>query len=100
MALHHFHPLVKVDLPPFVDDFNPELNLILDREAFIYALMHSPHLSSNNPLNMVYELLQYCFVPDDFASGFDFCLKYVGTLLVVMFLHQYHTCLLQHDYWF
>jgi len=37
--------------------------------------MHSPHLSSNNPLNMVYELLQYSFVPDDFASGFDFCFE-------------------------
>jgi len=51
------------------------MNLILDREAFIYALMHSPHLSSNSPLNMVYELLQYCFVPNDFASGFDICFE-------------------------
>jgi hypothetical protein len=26
-------------------------------------------------------------------------LRYVGTLFVVMFLHQYHTYLLHYDYW-
>jgi len=67
--------LVEIDLPPFFDDFNPKMDLVFDREAFIYALMHSPHLSSDNPLNMVYELLRYCFVPDDFASGFDICFE-------------------------
>jgi hypothetical protein len=25
-------------------------------------------------------------------------LRYVGTLLMVMFLHQYHACLLHHNY--
>jgi hypothetical protein len=40
---------------------------------------------------MVFELLPNCFVPNDFASGFDYYfLRYVGTLLAVMFLHQYH----------
>jgi hypothetical protein len=72
VALRHLHPLAKVDLPPFVDDFHPNTNLVLDREAFIYALTCSPHLSSNGPLGMVYELLQDCFVPDDFTSGFVF----------------------------
>jgi len=91
--------LVEVDLPPFVDDFNRKMDLVLYREAFISALMHSPHLSSNNPLNMVYELLRYCFVLDDFTSGFDFCFE-ICMQFVVMFLHQYHACLLQHDYWF
>jgi hypothetical protein len=44
----------------------------LDREAFIFVLTHSPCLSSDGPLSMVYEFLQDCFVPDDFAScGFD-----------------------------
>jgi len=98
-TLHHFHPLVEVDLPPFVDDFNPKMDLVLDIEAFVFALMHSPRLSSDNPLNMVYELLQYCFVLDDFASGFDFCFE-ICMQFVVVFLHQYHACLLQHDYWF
>jgi hypothetical protein len=49
---------------------------------------------------MVYELLQYCFVLDDFANGFNFFGRYVSTLQVVMFLHQYHAYLLQRDYWF
>jgi hypothetical protein len=74
-TLHHFHPLVEVDFPPFVDDFNLKMDLVLDKEAFIFAFMHSPHLSFDSPLNMVYELLQYCFVHDDFASGFDFCFE-------------------------
>jgi len=26
--------------------------------------------------------------------------KYVGTLFMVMFLHQYHACLLHRHYWF
>jgi len=86
-TLHHFHPLVKVDLPPFVDDFNPKTDLVLDREAFIYVVMYSPRLSSNSPSNMMCELLQYCFVPDDFASGFEFFYRYVGTSFMVMFLH-------------
>jgi hypothetical protein len=51
------------------------MDLILDREAFISALMHSPRLSFDSPLNMMYELLRYCFVPNDFASGFDFCFE-------------------------
>jgi hypothetical protein len=99
-TLHHFHPLVEVDLPPFVDDFNSKMDLVLGREAFIYVVTYSPRLSSNSPSNMVYELLQYCFVLDDFASGFNFFGRYVGTLHVVMFLHQYHAYLLPRDYWF
>ncbi len=67
--------MVEVDLVLFVDDFNPKMDLGLDRKAFIYALMHSPRLSFDIPLNMVYELLRYCFVPNDFASGFGFCFE-------------------------
>ncbi len=48
---------------------------------------------------MVYELLQDYIVFDDFNSGFDFFWKYVGILFVVMFLHQYHACLLHRIYW-
>ncbi len=68
---HHLHPLVEVDFPPFVDDFHLEMDLALDKEAFIFALTHSPHLSSNNPSGMVYELLRDCFVPNHFVNGFD-----------------------------
>jgi len=71
-TLRHFHPLAEVDLPPFVNNFHPKMDLVLDRKAFIYALTHSPCLSSSGPLGMVYELLRHCFVPDDFTSGFDF----------------------------
>jgi hypothetical protein len=99
-TLHHFHPLVEVDFPLFVDDFIQKTDLVLDREAFIYVLTYSPLLSSYSLSNVVYELLQYCFVLDDFASGFEFFLRYVGTSLVVMFLHQYNVYLLQCDYWF
>jgi hypothetical protein len=76
------------------------MDLVLDREAFIYVVMYSPRLSSNSPSNMAYELLQYCFVLYDFVNGFNFFGKYVGTLHVVMFLHQYHAYLLQCDYGF
>jgi hypothetical protein len=87
VAFRHLHPLAKVGLPPFVNDFHPETNLVLDREAFIFALTHFSRLSSNGPSVMVYELLQDCFVPDDFASGFYLFLKYVSTSFVVMFFH-------------
>jgi hypothetical protein len=64
--------LAKVDLPPFIDDFHKKMDLVLDKEAFIFILTHSPCFSSNDPLSMVYELLQDCFVPNNSASGFDF----------------------------
>jgi hypothetical protein len=51
------------------------MDLLLDRKAFIFALMHSPHFSFDNPLNMMYELLRYYFAPHDFANGFDFCFE-------------------------
>jgi hypothetical protein len=76
VTLRHLHPSVEVDLlPPFVNDFDPEMDLILDRKAFIFALMCSPSLSFGNPSGMVYELLQDCFVLDDSTSGFDLFLK-------------------------
>jgi hypothetical protein len=72
VAFHHFHPLVEVDLPPFVNYFHPKMDLILDKEAFISTLIGFPRLSSSDPSNMVYQLLQDCFVHDDFANGFVF----------------------------
>ncbi len=42
---------------------------------------------------MVYELFQDCFVPNDFANDFDFFLKYVNTLFMVMFsINITHAC--------
>jgi hypothetical protein len=52
-----FHPLAKVDLPSFIDDFHPKTKVILDQEAFIFALARSPPLSSCGLLGMVYDLL-------------------------------------------
>jgi len=52
-----FHPLVEVDFLAFVDDFHPKTKVILDQKTFIFALVHSPHLSFDASLGMVYELL-------------------------------------------
>jgi hypothetical protein len=57
VTIHHFHPLVGVDLPPFVNDFHPKINFVLDRKAFISTLTCFPCLSYDDPLGMVYELL-------------------------------------------
>jgi len=54
VALCHLHPLVEVDLPPFVNNFHPKMDLVLDKETFIYALTHFPLLSYGGPLGMVY----------------------------------------------
>jgi len=97
-ALRHLHQLAKVDHPPFIDDFHLETIFVLEGKAFIFALIDFPSLSSNGLSGMVYEFLRDCFVPNDLVSGFDFFLKYANTLLVVMFLHQYHACLLHRDY--
>jgi hypothetical protein len=35
VALHHLHPLAKVDLPLFVDDFHLEIDFVLDRKTLI-----------------------------------------------------------------
>jgi hypothetical protein len=98
VAFCHFHPLVEVDFHPFVNDFDLEMDLVLDRKAFIFVLMRSPHLSFGSLLSMVYELLQYFLVPDDFASGFDFFLRYVNTSFMVMFFHHCRAYLLHCDY--
>jgi hypothetical protein len=56
-VFHFFHPIVEVDFPPFVDDFHLEMEVTLDREAFVFALACLPHLYSGGVLGMVYELL-------------------------------------------
>jgi hypothetical protein len=89
--LHLLHPFIDVDFLPFIDDVHFEIEVILDQEAFIFSLVHSPHLSFRGPSDMVYELLQNCFVPNDSMNGFDLFLRYVGTLLKVMFHPPYCT---------
>jgi len=76
-----FHPLVEVDLNPCMDDFHLETKVILDQGAFIFALACSPCLFSNGLLGIVYELLQDCFVPDDFANGFNLFFKVCGHIV-------------------
>jgi hypothetical protein len=87
VALCHLHPLVEVDLPLFVNNFHPKMDLVLDLKTFIYALTHFPP----------------SFIWWSFRYGVCFCgivlslmillvasiyfLRYVGTLLVVMFFH-------------
>ncbi len=97
-TLPHLHPLVKVDLPLFIDDFHPK-RILFWKEAFIFVLTHFPCFSSNSPLSMVYELLQDCFVPNNSASGLISFLKYVSTFFMVMFFHQCHAYLLHRYYW-
>ncbi len=87
-----FIHLLEVDLPPFVDDFNLEMEVTLNWEAFIFALACSPCLSFSGPLGMVYD----DFVLDDFVSGFDLFLRYVGTLFEVIstFSTMFFFCIL------
>jgi hypothetical protein len=71
VAFHHLHPLAKVDLPPFVENFHLKTDLDLNKKAFIFALTCFSRLSSNGLLGTVYERLWDFFVPDDSASSFD-----------------------------
>jgi len=57
MAFRRLHPLVEVDLPPFVDDFHLKLDLVLDRKTFISTLTCSLGLSFSNLSGILYELL-------------------------------------------
>ncbi len=80
-ALWHFHLLAAVDLLPFVDDFHPERNFVLNRKAFISMLPCSPCLSFDSLSNMVYELLKDCFVLNNCTSGFDFFFEICGHIV-------------------
>jgi len=65
-----FSPINRNQLsPPFANDFHPKTKVILNKDAFIFALACSPHLSSGGLSSMVYELLQYYFVPNDLMNG-------------------------------
>jgi hypothetical protein len=62
-TLHHLHRSTKVDFPLFVNDFHLEMDIVLDQEAFISTLTHSPHLSSDNPSSMVLWAFARLFCP-------------------------------------
>jgi len=64
--------------PPFFYDFHLETEVTLNQKTFVYALVHSPCLSSGGLLGMVFELLRDCFVPNDSTSGFDLFFKVCG----------------------
>jgi hypothetical protein len=57
VILRLLHPPAKVDLPLLVDDFHPEIEVILDQKAFFFALARSPRLSFSGPLSIVHEFL-------------------------------------------
>jgi hypothetical protein len=42
-TFHHLHPLAKVDLPPLVNDFHPNVNFILDKKH-LFLLWHIHHI--------------------------------------------------------
>jgi hypothetical protein len=56
-VLHLLHPFGKVDFLPFVDDFHLEMEVILDRMEFIFALARPSCFSFNDLSSMVYKLL-------------------------------------------
>jgi hypothetical protein len=68
-SLCFFHPSIEINVPPFDNDFHPKTKVFKNQDAFIFTLARSPHFSSNGPSDMVYELLQYYFVPNDFVNG-------------------------------
>jgi hypothetical protein len=74
--------LVEVDLPPFIDDFHLEMEVTLNQRAFIYVLVYSSCFSSNGFSPMVYEFWQDCFVPNDFANDFQYCVCSISQFLV------------------
>ncbi len=76
-----FDPFIEVDLPPFIDDFHPKIEVTLDGETFIFVLLRSPCLSFNGLMGMVYEFLQDCFVLNNFANGFDLFKKICGHIV-------------------
>jgi hypothetical protein len=99
-TLHHFHPLVEVDIPPFIDDLNPKTDLVLDRKTFIYVLMHSPLLSFDSPSIRCMNFCDIALSLTTLLVALIFFLIYANTSFMAMFFHKYHAYLLQRDYWF
>ncbi len=97
-TLHFFQPLAQVNLSLLSIISIRRWRLFQIRMPLIFLLGCSPCFSFDDFSNMVYELLQDCFVRDDFMCDFEFFFKYVNTLLMVMFLHLYHVYFWHHEY--
>jgi len=99
MAFCHFHPLAKVDLPPFVEDFHLRW-ILFWIERHLFMLWHVHHVF--HPIILwiwcmnFYEIVLFLMI---LQMILIFFLRYVGISLMVMFLHQYHAYLLHRNYW-
>jgi hypothetical protein len=60
---------------------HPEIEVILDQEAFIFVLTCSPHLSFSDPSGVVYEFLRDYFVLDDSMNGFGLFFEICGHIV-------------------
>jgi hypothetical protein len=56
-VLHFLHTIIAIDFPPFVNDFHCEMEVILNQEAFVSALVLSPRFFSGGLSGMVYKFL-------------------------------------------
>jgi hypothetical protein len=63
-----------------MDDFHVETKVILDQKAF-FCFGSFTMSFFDGLLGMVYELLQYCFAPDDFMSGFNLFFEVCGHIV-------------------
>ena len=70
-ALRELHPGAPGPLPPFVDEFQPAVPFVLDRECFVRSLRTSPSHSSAGVFGAVFEHYRDVLDPADPASGFD-----------------------------
>jgi hypothetical protein len=72
------HPLAKVNLPLFVNDFHPKIEVTLNQDAFNFDFVFLSHFSLDGPSSMVHELLRNYFVPNDSTSGFNLFFEVCG----------------------
>jgi hypothetical protein len=84
-VLRLLHPLVEVDLPPFVDDFHLEMEVTLKWEVFVFALACSSCLSSGGPQVWCMSFHKTILSQMILRVVSTFFLKYVGTLFEVIF---------------
>ncbi len=93
------HQLVALWKRPWVEPITTWRNDYFKLGGIYFHFDMFITFSSSHPLGMVYKFLQDCFVVEDFARGFDYFCRYRDTLPVIMFLHPYHVCLPQHNYY-
>jgi hypothetical protein len=84
-VLCFLHPAIEVDLPPFMDDFHPEMKVILNRKTFIFVLAHSPYFFPMALWIWCMNFYQIVLLQMILRMALTSSLKYVGTLFKVMF---------------